>query len=218
MEDLDYASLDPNIAPLVKALNSFRGVQTIGSCGGHAEPKGGQWEEGTWYVKFEVAKTEEGCYALEFLAWIVNCDGKRAGTPVYLYPYAPPPQLNPPGELLSYCLEGYEGHNPLQYAEFLAYSKDMLFAEPGHVNCVEHGMHPITYICQHLRQSLANPGERIGFFESDSDDEPPERHAWCSKCDAVLEAEGSEWTDKAAEFADPSEVCEKCFEELKLRN
>jgi hypothetical protein len=104
--------IDSNVRSLVEALNAFDGIETVGSCGGHPPPlKDGQWPEGTWYIKFRVEPDEHGWRALEFLAWLVNRDYRRAGHQVILYPDAPPPYLNEPGQVLAFELEGSGGES-----------------------------------------------------------------------------------------------------------
>ena len=101
-------ALDPSIRRLVRAINAFPGAETIGSCGGHPNPVDGQWPEGSWYVNIVFDRSEAGHFALEFLAWAINNDYRRGGYRVMLYPYAPPPYLNQPGQVLRYHLEGYD--------------------------------------------------------------------------------------------------------------
>jgi hypothetical protein len=111
-------TIDASIRQLVDALNAFRGIRTIGSCGGHPEPvTGGQWPAGAWYVKFRVDQDEAGWRALEFLAWLINNAYQRAEHHVTLYPTAPPPYLNTPGQVLAFALEGFDGEDPNQLAE-----------------------------------------------------------------------------------------------------
>ena len=90
MGKLDYNKIDLNIRDLVQALNSFDGIETFGSCGGHADPEPGAWSEESWYIKFNVRRDDHGWRALEFLAWLFS-DMKKAGGNVILFPYAPPP-------------------------------------------------------------------------------------------------------------------------------
>ena len=124
--------LDPPIRPLVRALNSFAGIRTIGSCGGHPAPlKGGQWEEGTWYVTFRVDRSDDGWFALEFLAWAINHDHARGGGHVTVVPTAPAPYLNGPGTVLRFALEGYGGEDPLAFAAHLAKLKRDLYISPA---------------------------------------------------------------------------------------
>lgn len=106
-KNIPYKQLDRNIVKLVRALNAFEGISTIGSCGGHAnQTNPSQWTEGSWYVKFYVAHDDEGWFALEFLAWLINNSMQRSDKHVSLYPTAPPPYLNSPGEVLAFVLEG----------------------------------------------------------------------------------------------------------------
>src|SRR6059058_2913885 len=46
------SDLDPNMVSLVKALNSFKAITTVGSCGGHADPGPAQKPLGEWSVTF----------------------------------------------------------------------------------------------------------------------------------------------------------------------
>ena len=117
------SAIDPIIQRLVDALNAFDGIRTHGSCGGHTEPlQGGQWPAGAWYVKFRVDKTERGWRALEFLTWLINNAYQREEHHVRLYPVAPPPYLNAPGQVSSFALEGYDGEDP----DVLADSKNQV--------------------------------------------------------------------------------------------
>ena len=120
---IPYNELDANMINLVRALNSYPGVTTIGSCGGHEEPlKPGQWSAGTWYVKFDISKDRLGWYVLEFLAWAINNDAARtlaSWDHLVLLPKAAPPYLNTPGDMLSFVLESYNGQDPDDLAAFL---------------------------------------------------------------------------------------------------
>ena len=46
--------IDANMIRLVDSLNSLEGIDTMSSCGGHADPEIGQAAEGEYYVSFEV--------------------------------------------------------------------------------------------------------------------------------------------------------------------
>jgi hypothetical protein len=117
--DVPYEELDSNVVDLVRALNAFAGIKTIGSCGGHREPGPGQAREGSWWVTFEIEHSEDGWFALEFLAWLINNDYWRAGHKVHLYPTSPPPYLNEPGRVLKFSLEGYGSEDPEELAEWI---------------------------------------------------------------------------------------------------
>jgi hypothetical protein len=106
------AELDPNIVTLMEVLNAFKGVTTVGSCGGRLDPGPGQKPAGEWTVSFKLAPDEYGRRALEFLAWLVNNDAPRGGTRVRLEPFASPPYLNTPGECLVFHLTGWGGEDP----------------------------------------------------------------------------------------------------------
>ena len=126
------SDIDPHIRALVESLNAFRGIRTLGSCGGHPAPlKGGQWEEGSWYVTFTVEKNDYGWFALEFLAWAVNHDYVRDGRKVELYPDAPPPYLNGPGTVLRFALQGHGGESPEELATWLRDLKRKLYISPS---------------------------------------------------------------------------------------
>lgn len=117
---IPYDELDPNIVRLVQALNRYPGVMTVGSCGGHeviSNPS--QWQTGTWYVKFSLPSGKFGWYLLEHLAWVINEDYRGSGRSVILLPISPAPYLNTVGQSLRFVIEGYEGENPDELAEFL---------------------------------------------------------------------------------------------------
>src|SRR3954469_6294326 len=98
------SELDSNIVSLVKALNSFKGVTTVGSCGGHPEPGPGQKPAGEWTVSFKLSSDDHGWRGPGFLAWLVNNDARRSGSNVRLEPFSSPPYLNTPGECLVFHL------------------------------------------------------------------------------------------------------------------
>lgn len=121
---------DPNMHRLVRALNAFPGLLTIGRCGGHEHPSPAQWPAGSWYVKFEVARTDDGWFAPEFLVWFVNNDYRRAGHRVTLFPTAAPPYLNIPGQCLRWAFEGYDGEDPDQLAKWIAAVHEDSYVSP----------------------------------------------------------------------------------------
>ena len=105
-DEIPWDELDPSIVDLVRVLNSFPGIDTIGSCGGHESPVSDeQAPAGLWWVKFTVAQNADGWVSLEFLAWAINRDMERSGSQVVLFPTAPPPWLNHPGQVLSFVME-----------------------------------------------------------------------------------------------------------------
>jgi hypothetical protein len=117
---IPYDELDANIVNLVRALNRYPGVMTVGSCGGHETiTNPSQWRAGTWYVKFTLPSGKFGWYLLEHLAWVVNEDYRGSGRNVILLPTSAPPYLNTVGQCLHFVIEGYGGENPDELAEFL---------------------------------------------------------------------------------------------------
>lgn len=111
--------LDANIVGLVNALNAFRTIITLGSCGGHKQPEPGQLPEGSWYVTFKVELSREGWLTLEFLSWLINKEVRNAGGEVLLYPCAPPPYRARPGEGLHFRLEA-QGVAPADVAALIS--------------------------------------------------------------------------------------------------
>jgi hypothetical protein len=81
-------------------------------------------------VKFRVEKSAHGWHALEFLAWMINNAYLRADHHVTLYPTAPPPYLNEPGEVLAFALEGYDGEDPNALADWMDQLRHNAYAPP----------------------------------------------------------------------------------------
>lgn len=118
MGDLNYDEIDLNVRGLVEVLNAAPGLRTIGSCGGHENPKRGGWKAPDWYVLFEIDRTDEGWLSLEFLAWAINGNRRLEGYNALLIPTSPPPYLNTPGRMLRFALEG-NGDDPEEFACWL---------------------------------------------------------------------------------------------------
>jgi hypothetical protein len=59
---------DLNIGPLVCTLNSIPGLSTNSSCEGHADPKAGQADYGSFYVDFDVEENRLGWQALDIVS------------------------------------------------------------------------------------------------------------------------------------------------------
>ncbi len=123
--------LDANVAGLVVTLNRFPGVATVASCGGHPDPGSGQWPERTWYVKFDLPRSEAGWLSLEFLAWAINTAYRADRPSVVLLPDSPPPYLNKPGECLKFMVEGRRGARADDLAAWLARVHGEFFGESG---------------------------------------------------------------------------------------
>jgi hypothetical protein len=111
--------IDPPVQRLVDVLNSFPGIETFTSCGGHqGAPEGGsQAEEGCWYVDFHVERSDEGWISLEFFAWLAY-DVTPPG--VQLRAFAKPPYLNFPGQMLFFRWAGSSPDAPESTADAMA--------------------------------------------------------------------------------------------------
>ena len=127
-----HESFDLNIRRLVAVISAFDGLTVIGGCGGHPNPQPDQWPEGSWYVMITVQRTDQGWFALEFLAWAINNDYRRGGHQVLLSPIAPPPYLNQPGQSLQFVIEGSAGAN---HGRSPPISLAVLILAPSPVKC-----------------------------------------------------------------------------------
>ena len=125
------SQLDSNIISLVDALNLFKGITTLGSCGGHLEPVPSQKPAGEWIVSFRLSSDDHGWRALEFLAWLVNNDSRRSGSKILLEPFSSPPHLNTPGHCLVFHLAGCEGEDPEEFARVLLETKEQCYVRPS---------------------------------------------------------------------------------------
>lgn len=117
---MQNTEIDINIRHLIDVLNSFPGVTTFASCGGHPEPRTpAQWPVGSWYVFMHISRNQPGLLSLEFLAWAINNAMSCSDRNILLFPTSPPPWLNEPGKSLKYSLEA-DGVNPEELATVLA--------------------------------------------------------------------------------------------------
>ncbi len=83
------------------------------------------------------------------------------------------------------------------------------------IECKNHGLARITFVCQHLSTT-----QKTGFHESFESykgmelDEDDDLSAWCNDCETIrLSHDG--WDDEAMEFAKIKLVCEECYFEIK---
>lgn len=116
------------------AIDKFEGVTW--SNHGDPEPSDDADDYAIGWVKFGIAKSEMGWRTLEFLAWAFMEDLKRADVPLQLFPIAPPPYLNDPGDCLSFVVEMLddpddvtEGRGIAFIAKFLNDVRDQYWAE-----------------------------------------------------------------------------------------
>jgi hypothetical protein len=118
-DNVSYDDLDSNVRELVRELNQFPDLHTLGSCGGHPERiTAVSAPEGRWWVTLHPDWTDDGRISLEFVAWAVR-DLARANHLLFLEAFACPPWLNEPGEGLTFQLTGIDV-DPQDVADFLA--------------------------------------------------------------------------------------------------
>lgn len=105
---------------MVRELNAFPGIYTIGSCGGHADPKPFQLDARHWNVIFRIDHTDAAYLSLEFVGWFFQASG------VPLSVGAAPPDLNGPGTVLYFAVNGVD-LDPEEFAKQLATARDVLY-------------------------------------------------------------------------------------------
>ena len=93
MSEVPYEEIDEPVRGLVRLLNEELGLVTIGSCGGHENPRRGQAPEGEFWVSIEVPSNVDEWSAFEFLAWVCR-DWGRAGEDLLLEADAAPSFVN----------------------------------------------------------------------------------------------------------------------------
>lgn len=127
--DVPYSEIDANMHNLVRILNLYPYVETIGCCGGHAvQTNLSQYPEGSFYVKLTISRAPAARYALEHLAWAINNDYRRSGHDVVLMPFAPPPYLNTPGRCMGWDIDGND-EDPDELAAALRMYLDLIVPE-----------------------------------------------------------------------------------------
>jgi hypothetical protein len=116
---IDYHELDENIVLLVRALNAFPGIATIGSCGGHENPSEIQRPAGEWFVTFRVTHTQGGWKSLEYIAGAITLDPWRTSLTVHTSQPG-----NATGRAMFFSLQGWENANPDRTANYLNRVRD----------------------------------------------------------------------------------------------
>ena len=118
--DIRYSEIDANVRNLVRILNLYPYVETLGSCGGHEEiTNASQCPAGDFWVTLNFKPHPSARFAIEFLAWAINSDYRRADHDVVFMPKSPPPYLNTPGECQYWVIEGY-GEDANELSRFLS--------------------------------------------------------------------------------------------------
>jgi len=77
------------------------------------------------------------------------------------------------------------------------------------VQCNSHGKQDITYVCQHLAESLSSR-KKVGFFCSGS---KSRSDAWCAECEKTRTKEG-EWNDRSEKALGIRILCGACYDEV----
>ncbi len=114
MRSINYSELDANIAELVRALNAFSGIETIGSCGGHENPTEIQRSLGEWFVTFKVLHTQGGWRSLEYIAGVPLLDPHRTSLTVHT---SQPGHAT--GRALFFSLQGWDFADPIRTTNYL---------------------------------------------------------------------------------------------------
>lgn len=119
IDQINYEELDPPIRELVRVLNEFSGISTLGSCGGHEDGTPGEVHAAAdeWWVTMSLepadseaaihAPSEQAWLDFEFLVYWISRLRAEKNVGVDLAPYAPPPHLNEPGRMLRFELRGW---------------------------------------------------------------------------------------------------------------
>jgi hypothetical protein len=84
------------------------------------------------------------------------------------------------------------------------------------VQCDEHGKQPATCVCQHIVQTLMDGQPRGFWWAADAENSKPD--AWCSECEAYVQASGGAWTEENEAFAGVKLLCGACYDKVKESN
>lgn len=88
--------------------------------------------------------------------------------------------------------------------------------EEHKIDCPEHGTQCETLVCQHIVDTLRT-GEAHGFRWA-NDPGNPRPDAWCSACEAKVQATGGDWTEESETFAGVTTVCACCYDRARQLN
>lgn len=81
------------------------------------------------------------------------------------------------------------------------------------VECTTHGTQQATFVCRHIVDGVRTR-ESVGFWTS-RDPDNPRPDAWCTECQALVQATGGEWTDESEAFAGVTLLCGTCYDDAK---
>ena len=125
-QPIRFEDIDGNIVDLIKALNSFSGLFTTCSCGGHTNNTRHQLPAGEWEIFFSLEIEDEdkpspamdAWLSLEYLVYGFSKLFRPTSGEARINLHSSAPYLNGPGESLSFILEG-RGSDPDEVARFL---------------------------------------------------------------------------------------------------
>ena len=84
------------------------------------------------------------------------------------------------------------------------------------VQCSRHGPQQETFVCQHIVHTLRDRRPRGFFWALDPDNERSD--AWCTSCNALVAANGGDWSEESEAAADIKILCGMCYDEAKRLN
>ena len=83
-------------------------------------------------------------------------------------------------------------------------------SEDLEIDCDRHGWSVAAAVCGHVLQR----GAPLGFVENNS--APPDQQGWCFACEFVYSQE-EDRTPRFMAFCNHTEVCSRCYDEIKRR-
>lgn len=89
-------------------------------------------------------------------------------------------------------------------------------ARNGVVECPAHGDQQATFVCRHIVDGVKT--RRVTGFWTSCDPDNPRPDAWCSECEARVQATAGEWTDESEAFAGVTLLCGACYDDARRRN
>jgi len=129
---IPYGEMDANIVGLAKVLNSFDGIYTTSSCGGHQNNTPYQLPFGSWEVTFKLRPARQNSpsldawLSLEYLVFLFSkCYNPDKGS-VIITPFSPDPYLNHPGNSISFTLNGKDTDPDKVAGWLLLFGKDYI--------------------------------------------------------------------------------------------
>jgi hypothetical protein len=81
------------------------------------------------------------------------------------------------------------------------------------IECSIHGWQEVTFVCQHIVQSL-HTGVAVGFhWPGENSDARP--NAWCSACEKFRIEAGGDWTPEVEKKLGVKLLCGACYDHAK---